>query len=420
MKDPKILKCGFITLFLLPLHQVPAQWEQIPALSGLPVRCMVVIDDSTLLVGGEWSTLLRSTDNGATWESVWGNGITSDTVHSLGGGHGYFFAGVDAPASVFVFRSSDSGVNWSPSSTGLIGHAVGFLYVDTVLYAATSFGVYSSTDHGDFWVIDTVGLGYDPAYPGGSSNSTIGMMHVGTMLYAVKDFAKGVYATRSDTIRWFPLGLKGHWGSSMAAVDTNIFAAVGSGVVLYTGSDTTWIDRSNGLPQHLLYPILTAADSTLFLFDGWSEAMYVSNDLGLHWEPIGTSELGSTVNGIAATRTHVVVKSGTGGWRREVGSIVLSAKDDPRVTPYDFQLVQNYPNPFNGIANFGFSIADWADVKLGVYDILGREIAVLLNERKGPGSYTVQWDSGRAPSGVYFVRMEGGAVVRIVRAVLVK
>ena len=88
--------------------------------------------------------------------------------------------------------------------------------------------------------------------------------------------------------------------------------------------------------------------------------------------------------------------------------------------PDQFELRQNYPNPFNGISNFELQIPKWADVKLNVFDLLGREVAVLLNERKSPGVYTVAWNSGNAPSGLYFVRMTAGSVIRTVRAVLVK
>jgi hypothetical protein len=81
--------------------------------------------------------------------------------------------------------------------------------------------------------------------------------------------------------------------------------------------------------------------------------------------------------------------------------------------PSSYSLEQNYPNPFNPSTTIGYSIAGnrheaigngWA--KLAVYDMLGREVAVLVNEKKGPGNYTVTWDARGLASGVYFYRLD--------------
>jgi hypothetical protein len=79
-------------------------------------------------------------------------------------------------------------------------------------------------------------------------------------------------------------------------------------------------------------------------------------------------------------------------------------------------LSQNYPNPFNPATNFQFSISNCQLTILKVYDLLGREVATLVNEVKGPGTYTVQWDvrlhsarSGGQASGVYFYQLRAGA-----------
>jgi hypothetical protein len=74
-------------------------------------------------------------------------------------------------------------------------------------------------------------------------------------------------------------------------------------------------------------------------------------------------------------------------------------------SPSRFELSQNYPNPFNPttVVSYQLPVASW--VKLAVYDVLGREVAVLVNEKKDPGRYQVRWDAGNCPSGVYFCRM---------------
>ncbi len=70
-----------------------------------------------------------------------------------------------------------------------------------------------------------------------------------------------------------------------------------------------------------------------------------------------------------------------------------------------FQLLQNYPNPFNPATKIQYNIAEKSFVTLKVYDILGREVALLVSEQKNPGSYEVNFNASRLPSGVYFYRL---------------
>jgi hypothetical protein len=83
-------------------------------------------------------------------------------------------------------------------------------------------------------------------------------------------------------------------------------------------------------------------------------------------------------------------------------------------------LEQSYPNPFNGTSHVGFSVADESWVTLKVYDLLGREVAVLVNEEKQPGRYVVRWDANRMASGAYLCRMTAGGFVAVRTMLLVK
>ena len=78
--------------------------------------------------------------------------------------------------------------------------------------------------------------------------------------------------------------------------------------------------------------------------------------------------------------------------------------------PNKFSLFQNYPNPFNPVTKIKFSLPTVGqrhafDVRLIVYDILGREVAVLVNEQLSPGTYEVSFDGSNLPSGVYFYKL---------------
>ncbi|MDE3057899.1 MAG: T9SS type A sorting domain-containing protein [Bacteroidota bacterium] len=76
--------------------------------------------------------------------------------------------------------------------------------------------------------------------------------------------------------------------------------------------------------------------------------------------------------------------------------------------PTDFALSQNYPNPFNPGTNIRFAVPVSSFVTLKVYDILGREVAILVHEKKAPGRYEVNFDAGKFSSGVYFYKLQAG------------
>jgi hypothetical protein len=88
--------------------------------------------------------------------------------------------------------------------------------------------------------------------------------------------------------------------------------------------------------------------------------------------------------------------------------------------PLVFSLGQNYPNPFNPITTMSLGISHSSSVILLVYDVLGREVATLVNERKEAGKYTVVWDASQYPSGVYFCRMQAGAFTQTRKLILIR
>ena len=76
--------------------------------------------------------------------------------------------------------------------------------------------------------------------------------------------------------------------------------------------------------------------------------------------------------------------------------------------PASFELMQNYPNPFNPSTVIGYEISNTTLVSIKVYDLIGREVAVLVNEVKQPGVYRVSFDGEYLASGVYFYKMIAG------------
>ena len=88
--------------------------------------------------------------------------------------------------------------------------------------------------------------------------------------------------------------------------------------------------------------------------------------------------------------------------------------------PTVYALAQNYPNPFNPVTRIGFALPEPQDVRLEVFDILGRRVAVLVDDRMAPGRHEVVWDAASMPSGMYLYRMVAGTFVETRRLTLLK
>jgi hypothetical protein len=93
--------------------------------------------------------------------------------------------------------------------------------------------------------------------------------------------------------------------------------------------------------------------------------------------------------------------------------------------PSKFSLSQNYPNPFNPTTRIQFTIVNRQLTIVKVYDVLGREVATLVNEVKQPGTYTVEFsgkggDGSNLASGVYFYRLQAGSFVETKKLLLLK
>ncbi len=96
--------------------------------------------------------------------------------------------------------------------------------------------------------------------------------------------------------------------------------------------------------------------------------------------------------------------------------------DVPRETsiPVEFKLEQNYPNPFNPATTIKFTVPQVERVNLKVYDLLGREVATLVNEEKVPGSYEVKFDGSNLASGMYIYQLQAGNMVISKKMMLMK
>ncbi|MBI4549251.1 MAG: T9SS type A sorting domain-containing protein, partial [Ignavibacteriae bacterium] len=88
--------------------------------------------------------------------------------------------------------------------------------------------------------------------------------------------------------------------------------------------------------------------------------------------------------------------------------------------PKAFALDQNYPNPFNAVTEIKYQIPENSYVILKVFNVLGQEVATLVNEKKTSGQYTVSWDASNQPSGVYFYRLTADKFIAVKKMLFIR
>ncbi|HEY5536969.1 MAG TPA: alpha-L-fucosidase [Ignavibacteria bacterium] len=88
--------------------------------------------------------------------------------------------------------------------------------------------------------------------------------------------------------------------------------------------------------------------------------------------------------------------------------------------PKTYKLYQNYPNPFNPSTNINFDLPTGKNVQIKIFDILGKEVTTLANEKLNAGSYSVIWEAVNYPSGTYFCQLKSGNYSEIIKMILIK
>ncbi len=141
----------------------------------------------------------------------------------------------------------------------------------------------------------------------------------------------------------------------------------------------------------------------------------------------GPSNNTDSALGIAIAGSGNVYLTGTafnGSQNYDISTIKYSQfvgiKNNGSERPDRYYLSQNYPNPFNSSTIINFQLPQEGFVKLALYDILGREVAVLANENKNSGTYDLQWDGGGFPAGTYFYKLTAGDYSVTKKLVLLK
>ena len=106
--------------------------------------------------------------------------------------------------------------------------------------------------------------------------------------------------------------------------------------------------------------------------------------------------------------------------RKKKPTPTTTVENSGSTTPEMFSLDQNFPNPFNPVTKISFALPTSTNARLEISNIFGQTVAILLNEERPAGSYTLEFNAANLPSGMYFCRLVAGNVVRVTKMVHLK
>ncbi len=385
---------------------------------------------TNLIAGTYGSGIYQSSDNGDSWTAT-ARGLPYASVQtvamiSAGPGDARILAGTNGGG---IFLSSDFGARWVDASAGLTNKQITSFAASgdgARIFAGSVWdGAFLSTDNGTSWIR----MGQDPTEPlinalvelpgpGGSSN-----------LYSAT--TEGVFRSSNDGANWVPAGLPGQDVDALAIVsngtgEKRLVAGLdgGRGVFLTTDSATTWMPSSTSITDGAI-DVFAAAGSDLFAgtIGGVLETgpvpgkVFHSTDGGANWKPISEGLVDTDIRALAVGAPYLFAGTSTGGvWRRPLSEMLTSVENTRTNVSTRFTLYQNYPNPFNPTTTIEYTVRGARDQGLGVsevrmviFDMLGRNVAELVNARQLPGTYAVKFDGSRLSSGVYFYRLTVGS-----------
>lgn len=382
--------------------------------SGLTDMVWVTLyENSNSILAGTWGgKILRSTDNGESWNRINPDMNVAYIWDMEVSGNNIFVS-----TELGVYRSTDNGSTWS--ATNLTGKDVRALTLKNgVVYAGTwGEGVFKSTDNGTSWSQVSAGLGN--AAVTALLTAANGDLYAGT-------FNTGLYKSVDNGATWTKTSMTYPfiWSLGQSANGKLYAGTYGGGVFRSINNGANWYSINNGLAATHIYSITTDPQNHVFV-SGWGQGVYsltsgVMDNQDDNWNYMGMGGIEVSAVVINPSNGALIAFTSNGGIyvnNSPVTSIGVKGESD---VPGAYSLSQNYPNPFNPSTVIRFAIPVAGNVELRIYNSLGEKVADLVDGFTEAGSHTVQFDASRLPSGIYFYRLVSGSFVETKRMVLIK
>lgn len=387
-----------------------------PFVAGAADGSIVVhstINSTTLLDLNYW----QRTADYSTW-STWAqfprpNGTARSSILSTASGK----VGTLVPGDggVFLFESTDNGVTWPATPTTVLP-AGGIPTGEDTLHSFSQFDLLYDGDSPRVAVSRTRRSATATSFFAGAR---IEFWRPATGLSTAVpwdsvSFPRGF--TWVSSANHFPVGWPsiGWSGSTIVMVytafsaDTSTIDSISNrryGEIFFTQSldnGLTWMTPMNITNTHRLderYPSVSKWNPPGFAYIVWQE------------DTRAGSFATTTVEAPISRASQVF-------YRMPLPTVDVKPYDDGLVNGY--MLAQNYPNPFNPATKIAYSVGTASHVHLGVYNLLGQEIATLVNDARNPGSYEVDFSAANIPSGVYFYTLKAGSYSTTKKMVVLK
>ena len=239
----------------------------------------------------------------------------------------------------------------------------------------------------------------------------------GTNLFA--GTADGVFLSTNNGTSWTAVGLKNINVWSLAVSGTNLFAGTyDCGIFLSTNNGTSWTAVNNGLTNTYIWS-LAVSGANLFAGTGGG-GIFLSTNNSTSWTAVNNGLTNTYVLSIAVSGTNLIAGTYGGVWIRPLSEIITAVEESIDNIPARFSLNQNYPNPFNPVTKISFLIPQKSQIKLKVFDVLGREVQILADGIYEAGKYEIEFNATNLPSGVYFYKLQVGKFMQTKKMVLLK
>jgi len=361
-----------------------------------------------IAVGG--NTILITSNGGTVWNS---STIPSANLgYAMSPASGVYYA-FDYQ-NYYVYRSTNSGASWDTTNCHH-GEITGGKFIN----AQTGFGIckyyyfFKTTNSGNNWS----STGFSP-----HQFFALDFLNENTGIIGGDEILK----TENGGTAWNTVNiLPGFNMDCVQFTDSMTIYASGEsqnfrGLVKSTNSGLNWLP----VYQNEYISIISFINSTTGFITNRYQILKTT-DGGISWILIQQNECSQIVisfvdqnTGYAAGDNGIILKTTNGGIPIAVNNISVEI-------PKDFHLKQNYPNPFNPTTKIKFDIPGQSFAKLIVYDILGREVAELVNEELKPGTYSFDWDGSNYASGIYFYQLvvgdnNGGSFVQTKKMLMIK